>query len=457
MNFTRNEQGTALIAALMFLMAMGVLSTALVFTVNNEMRTSAAYKYGQQAFYVADGGVQDAVRWFNSSSYTAHTPASDYDLTMSPVQYSGNNVVLAAQTGYTSAYPDDSTKYAFSSQFHNRSLQATTGNSGAYALNGTLMKYREAHFLNPTNFTTYVSAIERWRLNSVGYWGSVSNPLGIARITAVVENSGNSIFDKALWGLDELHITGGLYVDSYDPRLGVWNAVTNHGNMGDIGTNKDLYADGGITIDGSVAWGPGYTPYFGANPIITGDRIQLPEPRNYPPVPDFTPGNTNITIAPKDSQTLSPGNFGNITVRGTLTLNAGTYYIDSLSVMSQGMIQLTGDTVLFVKSGFDLEGQGVVNIGSNPNPSLTIYYYPNDPTRLTQNTAKCSGSSSVAIEFYGPGAPLQLVGGSQFMGSFIAQAIQGAGGATVHFNSGNLKKNLIPRPFRLITWSQESF
>ena len=62
----KKEQGTALVATLMFLMAMGILSTALVFTVHNDMRTSVSYKYGQQSFYEANAAVQSAVNWFNT-------------------------------------------------------------------------------------------------------------------------------------------------------------------------------------------------------------------------------------------------------------------------------------------------------------------------------------------------------------------------------------------------------
>jgi len=50
----------------MFLMAMGILSTALVFTVNNEMMTSAAYKYSQQAYYIASTGVHRS--WTGSAT-----------------------------------------------------------------------------------------------------------------------------------------------------------------------------------------------------------------------------------------------------------------------------------------------------------------------------------------------------------------------------------------------------
>ena len=48
-NPNNGERGIALVATLMFLLVIGVLTTALVFTLNNEMKTSASYKYGEQA------------------------------------------------------------------------------------------------------------------------------------------------------------------------------------------------------------------------------------------------------------------------------------------------------------------------------------------------------------------------------------------------------------------------
>ncbi len=464
----KDQQGSALIATLMFLMAMGVLSTALIFTVNNEMRTSTSYKVSQQAFYVADAGVQNAVRWFNTS-YSAHIPGSDYDSTASPVKFSGSDVLLAGQQGFYSAYPDEAMRTSFLTNFNNISLQANTNNSGIYAVNATLLKYRQGNFINLTNFTNYDSGVERWRLNGIGYWGSVAHPQGIAHITVVIENSGTSIFDCTLCGKDSLKTTGGLTVNSYDPDNGPWNATTNNEDDGDVGTNGWIYADGTVDIDGQMAYGPGQTLTVGANVDVSGGISQLPEPKVYPPVPSFSVGTVNKTVASSRDDTNpvylqpsdgspTPGMFNDITIRGTLVLQPGAYYINSITETAQGKIKLTGDTVLYVKSGFDVTGQGVVNSGTDPliPPKLTVYYYPNDPLRLTQNTAKLAGQSNVNINFYGPGAPLQIAGGSELSGSFIAQGIDASGGSTIHGNSGNKDTNLVQRPYRIVSWSQDS-
>jgi type II secretory pathway component PulK len=70
----KNEQGTAIIAPLMFLMAMGVLSTALIFTVQNEMKASAAYKYGQQAMNVATPAYRIAFSGFRTAIHPGFRP-----------------------------------------------------------------------------------------------------------------------------------------------------------------------------------------------------------------------------------------------------------------------------------------------------------------------------------------------------------------------------------------------
>src|SRR5262245_51947737 len=98
-----DERGIALVATLLFLTTMGLLATALVFTVETEMKTSVAYQYSEQAFYVSNAGVQRAVYWFNNS-YTPHLPAGDFDRNAYPVTDGTYVVSLAGQTGSVSHY-----------------------------------------------------------------------------------------------------------------------------------------------------------------------------------------------------------------------------------------------------------------------------------------------------------------------------------------------------------------
>jgi hypothetical protein len=81
---------------------------------------------------------------------------------------------------------------------------------------------------------------------------------------------------------------------------------------------------------------------------------------------------------------------------------------------------------------------------------MTIWY-------AGDSAAKLSGSAEAAFNYYGPNAELSLTGSTDFYGSFIGLEVKGAGGTNIHFNEGNLAKYQVPRPFRLITWCQDSF
>src|SRR5512138_3373487 len=101
----KDEQGTALVVTLLFLMVMGVLSAALVFTSQTDIKTSASYKYNQQSFYEANAAVQDTVQWF-ANSYTPYGNAAAYDSTTLPVKLTagGRDVMLAGNSA-SSNYP----------------------------------------------------------------------------------------------------------------------------------------------------------------------------------------------------------------------------------------------------------------------------------------------------------------------------------------------------------------
>ncbi|HYK90657.1 MAG TPA: pilus assembly PilX N-terminal domain-containing protein [Acidobacteriota bacterium] len=449
------EQGTALVVTLLFLMALGVLSTALVFSVHNEMKSSTAYKYTQQAFYVSNGAVQKAVQWF-ANSYNPHLPASDYDATYCPVRYTGSNVMMAGQTGSSSHYPESAVTTAFTGQFNNQSLQADANNSGVYALNATLQRYIPVTFINPATFIPYPSAIERWKLESMGYWGTVARPLGTAQITATIENSGNALFDRALWGIDSVGLGGTVVIDSYDPNLGPYGG-TNVGDLGAIGSNGTVSLNGNVTVNGDAAYGPSGSFSHIGGATVTGDVIHLSAPHYFPPIPAFTVGIQNVTLGGHSVQTIGPntygtnGKYGTISVdsHAVLTMNPGTYYIDQLTLGSQSQLIITGTTTLFVKTTLTLGGQGVANSTGDPT-KLTVFFSGTNAVSMT-------GGTGFYGDVYAPNATVTLVGNSNFYGSFIGKVVNDNGTPDIHFDEGNLRQNLIQRPFRLITWAQNTY
>lgn len=450
-----NERGVALITTLLFLTVMALLSTTLVFTVQNEMQSSSAYKYNQQAFYVADAGVQKALLWYRNS-YTpliAATGANNYDRSQCPVEYNNDPVMLAGRDGSASAFPDSGVIESFLGELRNKTLSADEKNTGVYAVNSTLVKYQPAVFIDPDTFAKYPSAIERWVIDSTGYWGNINNPLGIVRIEAVIENNGNSIFDRGLWGIDGLDLGGMVRVDSFDPEIGPWDPVLNNGNAGSIGSNGSITVNGDIFVNGDVGYGPAGSFECIGEATVTGGEFQLPEERSFLPIPEFEVGSGRTNINRSPAAPLEPGVYGSYSVGGEaiLELNEGTYYFDSLETAGSAKIQANGPVEIFVKNSLSLTGGGIIYPEDSTNPpDITFWYSGTD-------AAKFTGGSSAYLQVYAPNAEVQVAGETEYHGSFIGKTLTVGGGAMVHFNEDNEKKNLVHRPFRVLSWSQKSF
>src|SRR5437867_180114 len=215
---TVNEHGAALIMTLLVLSAFSLLTAAIVFTVKAEIKSSANYKYGQQASYVANAGVQKSLNWINTT-YTPHLPTSDYNSATVPLQYQGKDVILGGQT-VTSNYPDTVTSDSFVAGLGGKMLQADDKNRGQYAANASLIRSRAVRLFDNSTFTMYDSAIERWRIDSIGSWGTAENPLGSSEVSAVIERQAAPFWNKALWAITLANLASGSTVDSYDPDLG---------------------------------------------------------------------------------------------------------------------------------------------------------------------------------------------------------------------------------------------
>jgi|GEM_PF-1463687 len=453
----KNEKGVALVATLMFLVVLGLLSTTLVFTVQNEIQSSTAYKYNQQAFYVADAGIQKALQWYRNS-YTPHTPGTDYDRTKYPVEYNSSAVLLAGQTGYSSAYPESGVISTFTTAFGNKSLQADANNNGAYAINATLLKYAPTIFFDLATFSRYNSAYERWRINSIGYWGNVNNPLAVSRIEAIIENNGNAFFDRGLWGIDSLVAQGDVIVDSFDPAKGVWDETTNNGYRGSIGSNGVITSNGNITVQGDVGYGPAgdYVVNGGASDV-SGSVLQMPEEKYFPPIPNFSTGvgNTNInnnTITINggpDLQNCTPLGSYRIGANATLVLPGGYYCFKGINIGAGGTVEVTGNTHIFVSDTVALGGNGIVTPPGYDPMDVRINYSGTAQADLT-------GSTSAFMEVYAPNANLKLNGGPEYHGSFIGKDLIVSGGVHVHFNEDGEARDRIQRPFRIVSWTQRS-
>lgn len=137
-------------------------------------------------------------------------------------------------------------------------------------------------------------------------------------------------------------------------------------------------------------------------------------------VENFNVGNTNVRLEPGRSQTLSPGRFSSINVasRATLTLGAGDYFMNSLTLEPDSRLILRGATRLFIRSSLIMRG----NVQGNA-PFTLVYNGTNEVTFERNFTGQVRA----------PRARINLGSGNQltFAGSIMAKDIELRPGASL--------------------------
>jgi len=154
------------------------------------------------------------------------------------------------------------------------------------------------------------------------------------------------------------------------------NAVTAGGSSSITAT--PVSAVGGLTASNNYVGGTQLLPY------------SLPQPDPFANLPTPSPSGcqSQVTVGPNTTQTLSPGCYSGMNLKGTVTLNPGTYYIDggSFSVGSQAIVAGDGVTIILTSSS------------AASNPSLIATLNVNGGATL-QLTAPTSGTYK-GILFY---------------------------------------------------------
>jgi hypothetical protein len=104
------------------------------------------------------------------------------------------------------------------------------------------------------------------------------------------------------------------------------------------------------------------------------DRTPLLDPANKiawkTRFPTGTP--TNVNLEPNKTRTISPGLYGSVRLASgaTLTMNAGTYHLDSLDVEPQATVKLvqdSGPVIIYVATSIIYRGSFVATNGAPPD------------------------------------------------------------------------------------------
>ncbi len=242
-----------------------------------------------------------------------------------------------------------------------------------------------------------------------------------------------------IWSMHRIHAMGHVSTDSYDSSEGAYGTGNIYLN-GDLCSDQDVDLDGDVNIGGDVMYGPYYdlTINGGAYSIagVTG-------PQNRPfPIPTIdmiaaAANNDNDTIPRTDVQNRDP--FGawpwhlwNVRGSDTLTLNGGTYYLNSVTLESSAQIIITGPTTFYIDGPADFSGNGILNATQDPS-NLTIY--------STGPLLTISGNATFYGAVIAPNTDVVFGGNSQIYGTVLAHSVKFTGNIEIHVDT-NLVNDL---------------
>jgi hypothetical protein len=463
------EQGIALVMALLLVLAVSILTSALVAVANTEALSSLSYTAMSQVRYGAESGIHSAANhllftYATPTAASATDPLGNYDLTVSPVTYNGKPVVLSSDPSIPSNYPSGAVVTAFQAE-----SQGTLNVNSApvnYAARATLRSMRVV-----TDFYSKLPVtLQTWEV--VGLGRVAGSGQSLVEVSAIIERQPVPIFGYAAFatynGCDALSFIGGATSESYDSAdalIGGKPPISQ--TDGDVGTNGNLTGNG----DPTTIYGTLSTPRAGVGDCtannVTAATISgwgtveeglvtlpqeivypTPEPPSPPPptsqvdfigggcaaaAPNCVPTAKGAIITPPSASSILT--MGDVTLKGTaeIHLNAGVYHLNSLKLEGNSKIIVDSGPVIIKVAGvgvttpIDLAGGGV----SNPsfNPTLLQFIYGGS------GEVKITGGTDTAALVYAPNASASLAGDSTFFyGALVSNKVTSTGGFNLYYD-----------------------
>ncbi len=317
-----------------------------------------------------------------------------------------------------------------------------------------------------------------WLVESIGYAPGIHAPGVLARtVKALCVPKVIRPFDGAFLGDALVTLGGGLVVDSYDSRDGVYGGDNVHRGApgepdegkGDIATNSggDPAVDLGqnITVYGNVMTGEGGTVTGGAtiSGTVTHD-FEQELPYNSPPSRNYVvePGAGVLTV--KSDLTYEPGYYKFTGIKSTGHVLSFTgppsdssdpatvvwvtgYRGTSISLSGNGTINLVGKVEFYLDAPASFSGNGLTNPGGIP-ADCSIY------GGVGCTDLYIGGSAAFYGAVYAPNADLKFTGSEDKYGSFVGKTVTVQGGTEYHYDEALGEKELQGGKYALRYWQE---
>ncbi|MBZ5615347.1 MAG: hypothetical protein LAO23_15160 [Acidobacteriia bacterium] len=262
-------------------------------------------------------------------------------------------------------------------------------------------------------------------------------------------------------GCGALSLQGGANTGSFNSSTEATptNPPSNLSNTGgDVGSNGNIFVGGSSTdVNGNIHTDqpttigscPGSGVSVSGSPTL-GTVVSTPAFNpSVPPMPNPLPPQTTYPKPPATMPNpLPPGAYGNVNIKGTVTLNGGTvanpavYTINSLSFSGGATLQINGP-VIFNLAGVNLNGNPPVVLDMTGGTFSNTTNVPGDFVINYGGTdaMKISGGTGAYAEVNAPNSPITLIGGSNFYGQIVGNTINDQGGTNFYWDTA-----LVPPP-----------
>ena len=282
------------------------------------------------------------------------------------------------------------------------------------------------------------------------------------RAEAVFRLTPASVFQYALFGAQNVTVSGSAITDSYDSSEGPYDE-DDAGHHGDVGTNASapgsVDVSGSIFIDGQVAVGyqagdpyavvEGYDPLFitgGTSPPSDTQDVVAQEADFSLPQVTVPPGVpcTDLTVSGGTTQTLSPTGGVN---------GDGVYCYRNVTLQGGGTLTASGDVKVYVTGALSAKGNSTMGVPDSPE-QLLVFMTSSSSGTLENGTF--TGSTKFYGALYAPSSAITITGNAEVFGSMIADAIFISGSASVHYDEATHDLTQVSNTFttQRISWRE---
>ena len=324
------------------------------------------------------------------------------------------------------------------------------------------------------------------KITSMGVIRVPNQPAMYKELAVTLSTNPRGFFPGGIVAKGTVTFTGNGATDSYNSKLGFWNALTNRFDKGSVASTALLTSDitltGNATIYGQLSVGGSSAA---ADVVANGNAsytdAQTPAGVTKDPK-DIT---TNFTFnfptinTPTNSGATAGTNLGAVSSSITLgTAGATTptyYYISSIKLSGKNTVTIQGPVVLVVSGDIGASGQSSISVNGTGNAGATIYAGGNvdlsgqnavnnsnpaaatflvfDSAPLSANTTvSLTGQAGMISGIYAPNSNVKVSGLGDVAGSIVGNNVTYSGNGSFHYDQQLGSIAAAPTPGGPMSW-----